>query len=67
MKLETYLSETGTSQTAFAARIGTTQAAVARYAGGKRFPRPEIVARIEAATDGKVSFNDFFPRSEAAE
>ena len=43
----------------FARRIGVTNESVRRYAHGQRFPRPEIMRRIMAATDGAVGPNDF--------
>ena len=60
MKLETYLSQTRISQAVFAEKIGTTQASVARYAAGKRIPRPDVMARIQDATDGQVTPSDFY-------
>lgn len=59
MKLETYLRQNGVSHAAFAEQIGTSQAAVSRYASGARIPRPAQMARIASATGGAVSANDF--------
>lgn len=48
------------SYAAFAALIGVSNAKVAeRYAKGARIPRPEIIEKIEAATNGNVTANDF--------
>ena len=33
---------------------------VLRYANGERIPRPDVMARIVAETDGEVQPNDFF-------
>ncbi|GLK69210.1 helix-turn-helix domain-containing protein [Hansschlegelia plantiphila] len=60
MTLSGYLAKTGLSHSAFAALIGTSQAAVSRYVLGKRTPRPEHMARITEATGGQVTPNDFF-------
>lgn len=59
MKLATYLSQSGTSQSAFAALIGVSQAAVARYVRGQRMPEPKIAKKIKVVTDGAVTPNDF--------
>lgn len=60
MKLADFLSATGMTHAAFAARIGVSQAAVSRYAAGLRVPGPEQMARIAAATGSTVTANDFY-------
>ena len=60
MKLKAYLSETGTSYSAFAEKIGTSAEAVRRYVTGTRMPTPDVMARIVAATEGTVEPNDFY-------
>ncbi|MBA1156907.1 helix-turn-helix domain-containing protein [Microvirga mediterraneensis] len=59
MKLSQYLSETHQTHAQFALKIGATQAAVSRYASGKRKPNLAKLLRIERATGGKVRARDF--------
>lgn len=59
MTLDDWLIRTTTKEEAFAARIGTSQAAVNRYRHGQRVPRPGVMARIAEATGGAVTANDF--------
>ena len=61
MKLGTYLSENGITHADFAARIGTSQAAVTRYVLEQRTPRPDVISRIMSITSGEVTANDFMP------
>jgi transcriptional regulator with XRE-family HTH domain len=60
MTLSDYLAETGETQDAFAKRVGTSQADISRYVSGKRRPRKDVLIKIFAATDGRVTANDFF-------
>lgn len=60
MNLADFLKLSGMSVTAFAARAGVSEAAVSRYASGKRMPRPDILRRICEASAGKITPNDFF-------
>lgn len=59
MTLDDWLARTATKEDAFAASIGTSQAAVNRYRHGRRVPRPAVMARIVATTGGAVTANDF--------
>lgn len=59
MTLAEFLSKKGLSHSAFAEKIGVSQAAINRYAKGRRMPRPAILARIRKETDGIVTANDF--------
>ncbi|MBP2228020.1 DNA-binding transcriptional regulator YdaS (Cro superfamily) [Azospirillum agricola] len=59
MTLDDWLTRTATKEEAFAALIGTSQAAVNRYRHGQRVPRPRVMARIAEATGGAVTANDF--------
>jgi len=59
MQLITYLEENKISQRSFAKMIGVQPLAVNRYIKGKRTPKPEILLRIEHATEGKVTIRDF--------
>lgn len=65
MTLAEYLDTTGTTATALAEAIGKTQAAVSRYANGKRFPDKETILRIEAATGKRVSAIDWYAENAA--
>jgi predicted transcriptional regulator len=59
MKLSQYLSQAGLTHAQFAQKIGATQAAVSRYASGKRKPHLAKLLQIEKATGGKVRPRDF--------
>ncbi|GLK78005.1 hypothetical protein GCM10008171_32590 [Methylopila jiangsuensis] len=45
----------------FAALVGVSLGCVHKWARGERTPRPSQMARITAATGGKVTANDFMP------
>jgi transcriptional regulator with XRE-family HTH domain len=64
MQLRDHLSAEKVSIPDFARAIGVSVQTVHRYLSGERIPRPEIMQKIKAATDGKVQPNDFF--AEAA-
>ena len=64
MKLADYLSTHRITHAEFAAKIGATQAAVSRYANGKRMPRQPLLWKIVQATQGRVTANDFMPAPE---
>jgi len=55
MNLLTYRKLTGISQKKFAQIIGVTPAHLCFIEKGIRRPSPELAARIEKATQGKVS------------
>ena len=59
MTLGEYLQRTGTSRAAFARQIKVKHISVTRYLSG-RIPEPKVMERIIAATDGRVTANDFF-------
>lgn len=59
MTLTSWLTKTNTSDADFAERIGVTRQALWRYKSAGRIPKPEIIARISRATNGKVTANDF--------
>jgi glutamine synthetase len=65
MNLVDYLTVSGLTQEKFAEMVGVSQASMARYASGKRVPRPAILRRITAASDGAVQANDFFAPGDA--
>ncbi|SFL17903.1 helix-turn-helix domain-containing protein [Methylorubrum salsuginis] len=64
MTLTDYLREHGLTHAEFAAQIGATQAAVTRYANGRRKPSLAKIIRIESVTDGAVRAIDFAPPAE---
>lgn len=66
MKLSTYLETTGKSIPTLAGEIGVSSMALRYWAKRQRTPRPEMMAKIAAATNGAVQPNDFFD-TEAAE
>ena len=59
MTLHAYLRERGLTYEAFGNLIDVSAQAVWRYTHGRRHPRPEIMRRIIAATDGAVGPQDF--------
>jgi transcriptional regulator with XRE-family HTH domain len=59
MTLTSWLSKSKTSDADFALRIGVTRQALWRYKFAGRIPKPEIIARISEATNGRVTANDF--------
>jgi len=63
MKLRKWLDQKGLTNRALAKMIGASEAAVSRWmATGdeRRIPRPEYMASIQKATDGKVKAQDFY-------
>ena len=67
MKLSEYMKQNCLDDAAMAARIGgCSEGAVRKWKYGERTPRPEQLARIAEATDGKVMPNDFMLQSKAA-
>ena len=64
MTLGQYLAEESISPATFGALIGVTDESVRRYSHGQRYPRPEIMRRIIAATDGAVGPQDLLDAAE---
>lgn len=54
--LRTWLERPERTQIALAEAVGTTQASIARYAAGQRFPEADLARKIDEATGGEVSF-----------
>ncbi len=54
------------SHAAFGERVGVTQATINRYVRGDRFPSPDMIRKIETATDGKVTVADWYASAECA-
>lgn len=61
MDLQTYLAESGTTQEAFAKKLGVTQGLVNQWLKGKVRIPPERWRAIYAATEGKVTLVDLRP------
>jgi len=59
MQLSEYRNSANVTLAEIAARVGVTEVSMSRYERGIRRPRPEIIAKIEAVTDGHVTANDF--------
>jgi len=66
MQLAAYLDLAKITDRDFAETIGVTRQALHRYRQGLRIPRPEVLAKIKAATDGAVTANDFMSNSTEA-
>lgn len=68
MTLEEYLTNQAPklSHSDFGDRIGVTQAAISRYLKGERFPSPELIRKIQAATNDAVTANDLLVGFENA-
>lgn len=67
MTLKQYLSEQDLSCEAFGRLIGVGAPSVWRYATGARMPRPNIMRKIVAATDGAVQPTDFYSQGTEGE
>ena len=67
MKLTRYISQNKIDKAVFADDVGVTIQSLYRYLSGDRFPKPEIIQKIIAATNGEVTANDFLPDPEHGE
>lgn len=67
MTLHEYLAARQIGVPAFAEAIQVHPQSVYRYIDGSRIPRPKVMARIVAATDGEVGPADFYAQPAAAE
>lgn len=65
MKLETYLSEHGMTEAAFARELGVSQVTINRYVSNSRFPNPEMIERIFEATGKEVTVTDWYEQAAA--
>ena len=59
MKLATYMKLSRLTDARLAVLLGKTRTAVLRYRRGDVVPPIRIAAKIEAVTDGAVTFRDF--------
>lgn len=64
--LRDWLTREGIGIGEFADRIGVTRVTMSRYLAGKRLPRPHIMRRIQAATRGEVTPNDWIAPADAS-
>ena len=64
MQLEAYIRQ-HTTVTDFAKRINKSRQQVHRYMNGDHLTL-SVIAEIEKATEGQVTFTDFAPKSEGA-
>ena len=60
MNLSDYLSEAGLKPAEFADKLGVPPSTIGRLLNGERSPRLETIAKIEAATGGRVTVQDFY-------
>lgn len=64
MQLSEYLSQNNETARAFGSKIGVKgPATIYRYMQGIRFPSARILKKIEEATNGEVTANDFLSAS----
>lgn len=61
MKLSEYMKLTRKTDDDFARDIGRNRIAVLRYRNGKTVPPLSVIALIETATSGAVTWKDFLP------
>jgi transcriptional regulator with XRE-family HTH domain len=66
MTLAEYLDRKQLTPGAFADLIGVTRTAVIRYRDGQRRPSWEILPKIVAATNGKVTADSFLSQARRA-
>ncbi|USJ24686.1 helix-turn-helix domain-containing protein [Ensifer adhaerens] len=64
MKLEQYLTAKNIKPSAFADGIGVAPSTITRILRGERTPRIELIAKIKAATGGKVTMEDFMEAAQ---
>lgn len=67
MTLTDFLQKHGIRQADFAAQIGRSAPYVSMLCRGQIWPSREVVNRIQSATGGKVTANDFVQPQEAAQ
>jgi len=63
MKLKEYLSMKDMTDAQFSELLGKERSVVTKYRLGKVMPPLEVIAEIERATKGAVSFRDFLAPS----
>jgi transcriptional regulator with XRE-family HTH domain len=63
MKLASYLAKTDQTETAFAQALGVSQVTINRYVRNERFPDPEMIERIDNATEHTVTVTDWYQQA----
>ncbi len=68
MTLEQYLKsqEPKLSHASFGELVGVTQATINRYVRGERFPAPDMILKIDTATNGAVKVTDWYSDERSA-
>lgn len=66
MKLKDYLASEKMTDAQFSDLLGKERSVVTKYRRGTVTPPLDVIAKIEKATNGAVSFQDFLASSEAA-
>jgi transcriptional regulator with XRE-family HTH domain len=64
MKLIDYIKQNKLSQNKFALKSGLTRSAICRLIKCERFPTPDTMNKIELATLGQVTANDFLKQMQ---
>ena len=59
MRLDVYLERNNITVEQFADSIGVHRTSIYRFMRGIAFPRPATIQKITAATEGRVTANDF--------
>lgn len=67
MTLNDFIKANGMTHESFGKVVGVTQATINRYVRGERFPSPDMIRKIETATEGQVAVADWYAKAEAAE
>lgn len=66
MTLQEFLEKTVTTQYQLAKQLGVEQSTVHKWVKGKTIPRPAMLTRLSAATDGLVRYDDFVRSQQQA-
>ena len=64
MKLIDYIKQNRLTQNKFAIKSGLTRSAICRLVKSERFPNPNTMNKIELATLGQVTANDFLKQMQ---
>jgi transcriptional regulator with XRE-family HTH domain len=64
MTLNEYCKTFGLKNLEIAKYTGVCMVSVSRYRNNKRIPRPDIMAKISALTNNKVTADDFYDLEE---
>ena len=64
MKLIDYIKQNKLTQNKFAHKSGLTRSAICRLLKCERFPTPDTMNKIELATLGQVTANDFLKQMQ---